>query len=88
MNIEKLDLQGIKQSIIQFMESELYIDMAAVNDQTSLLSSGLIDSRSILSLVAHVESLCDMRFNPFDINLDNLDSIDKIVDFVSKKNAT
>jgi acyl carrier protein len=51
----------------------------------SLLDKGVIDSTGVLELVAFLESQYAITVEDDDVIPDNLDSIENIVQFVSKK---
>jgi acyl carrier protein len=55
--------------------------------QTPLFSSNMLDSFSMVDLIMFLEKSTGMRLNPADVTLDNLDSIERILDFVSKQAA-
>ena len=55
-----------------------------VTDDAELFSSGLIDSLSVMDLVAFIEQQLDCSVSPSDITLENFDSIDRIVGFAGK----
>lgn len=64
--------------------SQEYLKEQIKND-TLLLSSRLLDSIAVLRLISLLEDEFNIEIESFDINVDNLDTIDKIVVFVSKK---
>lgn len=76
MTLTAADLTG-------FMQKELGIDTAEVDPSTLLFTSGIVDSFSLVSLVTFIERKCDFTVQPDDVTLDNLDSIQRIVDFAT-----
>jgi len=54
---------------------------AALNDDTELFSSGLIDSLSVMDLVCFVEGEIGCAIPPTAITLDNFNSVNRIVHF-------
>ena len=76
-----------KSDILNFLKSQFAIDPNEVNENTGLFSEGLLDSFSIVDLVMYIENTNGIKLQPTDVNLDNLDSIAKILNFVSKGQA-
>lgn len=76
-----------KERILHFMHDKLGIDIADVDEETRLFSSGIIDSAGLVELIVFVESEENMKFAPEDISLDHLDSIAQVLGFVAEKRA-
>jgi acyl carrier protein len=72
------------QDLMGFLESELGVDTSDIDGTTLLFSSGIIDSFALVSMITFLEQKCSFRMNPLDVNLDNLDSIDRILGFVGR----
>ncbi len=77
-----------KELLVSFLEEELGVDRDEVDADTLLFSSGLIDSNSLVELVLLVENEGGIRFQPDDVNLDNLDSINQILRFVEEQSQS
>jgi len=75
-----------REDLLDFLQTELDFD-EPVEDETLLFSSALLDSFSMVSLVAYVEKRTSLRFTPGDVNLGNLDSIGRMLRFVASKQA-
>jgi acyl carrier protein len=54
-------------------------------DDDSFLEKGILDSTGVLELVGYIENAYGIRFEADEIIPDNLDSINKIADFVARK---
>jgi len=76
-----------KQLLLEFVEGKLGVDVADVDEDTPLFSSGRIDSASMVDLIVFVESEGIVKFGPDDITLDHLDSIGSILRFVANNHA-
>jgi acyl carrier protein len=74
-----------KQSLMQFMEQGLGIEMADIDEETPLFSSGIIDSARMVDLIVYIESEAGVTFQPDDISLDYLDSVSRILAFLAAK---
>jgi acyl carrier protein len=77
-----------KIDIFNFLKTQFAIDEKDVDENTGLFSEGLLDSFSIVDLVVFIENTSGIKLQPTDVNLDNLDSVAKILNFVSKERAT
>lgn len=80
----------IKKSVRAFISTST-LPLARVDtftDEDSFLEKGILDSTGVLELVGHIEKEYGIRFEADEIIPDNLDSIDKIADFVVRKTAT
>ena len=76
-----------KNDIFSFLKTQFAIDSADLDENTGLFSEGLLDSFSIMDLVMYIENTSGIKLQPTDVNLDNLDSVAKILNFVSKAQA-
>lgn len=73
------------ESISAFLREDLDIDTSEISKDSALFSSGIIDSFSLISLMAFIEDTGSVRINPAEVTIDNLDSIEKILRFVKSK---
>ena len=78
MTLTAADLTG-------FMQEELGIDTNEVDSSSLLFTSGIVDSFSLVSLVTFIERQCGFTVQPDDVTLENLDSIQRIVDFAAAR---
>lgn len=60
-------------------------DDEAMNAQSSLVESGIIDSMGVAEIVAHIESRYGVTVGDDELVPDNLDSIARIAAFVARK---
>ena len=74
-----------KNDIFTFLKTQFAIDTEELNDNTGLFSEGLLDSFSIVDLVMFIENTSGIKMQPTDVNLDNLDSVTKILAYVSRE---
>jgi len=58
------------------------------NDSISLLDTGIIDSVGVLELVAYLEGDFGLTIDDADLIPDNLDSVDNLTNFITRKQAT
>jgi acyl carrier protein len=83
---EETDRLPVKQQIRAFIaENYLFGPADAVTDSTSFLEAGILDSTGILQLVAFLGETFHVSVADEDMTPDNLDSIDKVYDYVLRK---
>jgi acyl carrier protein len=68
-----------------FLAEDLGLDTNGITSKSALFSTGVIDSFALVSLMTYLEAEGGFRLSPVDVNLDNLDSIDRIVAFCQRK---
>ncbi len=78
----------IKNQIRTFVTSNFYVaDPAALPDETSLLDQGIIDSTGVLEVILFLEETFGITVEDGEMLPDNLDSIERISNFVARKMA-
>ena len=63
----------------------LYGDAGALQNDTSFLESGTVDSTGMLELIMFLESHFGLKIEPEEMVPENLDSINRVVQFVTRK---
>lgn len=81
--------EAIKPTIREFIDENFLFreDLDDLSDQDSLLDRGVIDSTGVMELVAYLEEEFGIAVADADIVPENLDSIDAIAGYVSRKQA-
>ena len=69
------------QMLLEFLEDDLGVDIDGIKPETPIFSSGIIDSFALVTLMTFLEKAGGFRINPADVNLDNMDSIARILDY-------
>lgn len=72
-------------ALLHYLGKQFRLDTGQILPETSLFASGLIDSFSLVELVLFIEESCGIKVKPSEVNLDNLDSIERILAFVEKR---
>ena len=67
--------------LLEFFEDDLGVDIDGIEPETRIFSSGIIDNFTLVTLMTFLEKAGGFRINPADVNLDNMDSIARIVDY-------
>lgn len=78
----------LKKQIRDFVTSNFYVaDPASLEDRTSLLDQGVIDSTGVLEVIMFIESTFGVTVEDSEMLPENLDSIERIAAFVARKTA-
>ncbi len=80
--------QDARQQLRSFISANFYIpDPASLADGESLLEHGIIDSTGVLEVISFIEETFGITVDDDEMLPENLDSIDRIVAFVQRKQA-
>jgi acyl carrier protein len=71
----------------QFVIDNFMYGKEGLSNDMSFLANGLIDSSGVLELIIHLEETYGVEFEDADLVSDNLDSINRLVAFVERKQA-
>jgi acyl carrier protein len=74
-----------RDSLMEYLVGHAHVDPSAIQDETELFSSGLVDSFAMVDLLQFLEKHTGARMGPEDISLDNLDSVQRILAFAASK---
>jgi D-alanine--poly(phosphoribitol) ligase subunit 2 len=76
------------QVLFQYLTDEFVdIEKEPLDENTPLITSGIIDSISVLQLVDFIEEKFKIEFEPHEVDHDNLNTIKRIVSFIKTKNS-
>jgi acyl carrier protein len=76
----------IKEQVRAFVTSNFYVaDPAALEDAASLLDGGIIDSTGVLEVIGFIEDTFGITVEDSEMLPDNLDSIERIANFIARK---
>jgi acyl carrier protein len=79
---------SITQQVRDFVTSNFYVaDSATFEDHESLLDRGIIDSTGVLEIIGFLEDTFGIRVEDSEMLPENLDSIERIAHFVTRKKA-
>jgi acyl carrier protein len=74
------------QRVRQFIVENFYIsNPAEITDDTLLVSNGYIDSTGMLEVISFLESEFGIQISDQETTPENLESVKRITDFVSRK---
>jgi acyl carrier protein len=77
----------MQDRLFRYVTDRASISVSDLRLDTPLFSEGLLDSLVVLDLVALVEKESGITIAPSEINLDNLDTVERILAFVATKRA-
>jgi acyl carrier protein len=72
---------AIRQKVIE-LANELGEDASDISDEDIIPATGALDSAAILALIVWYEEAYDFPLKQEEINIDNLGSINAMVDFL------
>ena len=76
----------MKQKILTYIQEEIINDVSlSLSTDNDLLNSGILDSISIMKLVAFLEMTFNIKIPNEDLLIENFVSIDAIIAFLSNK---
>ena len=79
---------ALNQQIRDFVTSNFYVaDPRSLEDRTSLLDQGIIDSTGVLEVILFIESTFGVTVEDSEMLPENLDSIERIAAFVARKTS-
>jgi acyl carrier protein len=74
-------------TILTFIRDELLDDDVELTSDTSLFESRILDSLNMLSLISFLEKAHSIKVATSEVNLDNLDTVTRILAYLDKKLA-
>lgn len=79
----------MKKTIRQYILGNLLFteDESALQDSDSFLSGGIIDSTGVMEIILFIEDTFNIKVNDDEMLPANLDSVDNLVAFVTRKQA-
>lgn len=75
----------MKEKILSHLKLEFLPEGEVLESNTSLISSGIIDSINTLKLVDFLETEFNIEFEASEINAEHLDSVDLILESLNRK---
>ncbi len=76
----------LQQQIRDFVATNFYVaDPNSLEDRTSLLDQGIIDSTGVLEVIMFIETTFGVTVDDSEMLPENLDSIERIASYVGRK---
>lgn len=85
-SVKDINTSAIKEKVRTFVIENFLLGDSSGNlsDDDSFFEKGVIDSTGVLELVGFVEKSFNVKFKDEELIPDNLDSLNKITDFIAK----
>jgi acyl carrier protein len=81
--------EDVRTIVHEYIQKEFIFDKSQkLNDDQSLLGSGVLDSTGVLELIGFLQEQFQVDFLDSDLVADNFDSVNRISEFLSKRNET
>jgi acyl carrier protein len=82
--------RGMEEEIRGFLADIFFLgeDPASLPKDKSLITAGIIDSTGVLELVGFLEEHYEIRIDDEELLPENLDTVENIVHFVSRKRGS
>ena len=79
--------QSIQSDVRNFVADNFLFgeDPESLNNDDSFLETGIIDSTGVLELVAFIEDKYSVEVDDDELVPENLDSIDRLINFIESK---
>jgi acyl carrier protein len=76
----------VHERVTQFIADNFYVsDAAAITEDTSLISTGYVDSTGMLEVIAFLEEQYGISIADTEMTTANLETIGRIAGFVARK---
>ena len=80
---------NVEQRVRKFIVENFYVtDPSSIDDDTLLVTNGIVDSTGMLEVIAFLEEQFGVRVGDQEMTPENLESISRIAGFVSRKQGT
>ncbi|PRQ06550.1 acyl carrier protein [Enhygromyxa salina] len=74
-----------RETLLAFLSKKTRADLSKIEDGAELFSSGVVDSFVMVDLMMWLEKQTGARLNPADVNLDNFDSVQRILAYAASR---
>jgi acyl carrier protein len=81
-----MTIEEIGTTVSKFISKTFLFDEGKkIDENVSLLGTGVIDSTGVLELISFLESTYGLKFDDDELIAENFDSLEKIKTFISQK---
>lgn len=82
------DARELSEKIKEVISEEVGIESDEISVDTPLLSSGLVDSFTFVTILSVIEEVSGVELDPSELTLDNFDTLSSIHAFVNECTAS
>ena len=79
-----MDIGDIRSKVIEYLKEEIGVDDGIAEDDP-LFSTGTVDSFDLVRILSFLKEQYGLELSPLEVSLDNLDSVARISELVSKR---
>ena len=79
-----MDIGDIRSKVIEYLKEEIGVD-AGIAEDDPLFSTGTVDSFDLVRILSFLKEQYGLELSPLEVSLDNLDSVARISELVSKR---
>ena len=72
-------------TLAKLISDRFSCDIGEITDNEAIFSGGLLDSFNLIDLITELESTYSIRIKATDVNLENFDSVNRMVKLVAGK---
>jgi acyl carrier protein len=80
-------MQSLEAQLRRFVVDNFLFGKNGFKNDDSFLDKGIIDSTGMVELIFHLEKTYDIKVEDSELIPDNLDSVNRLVAFVQRKQA-
>lgn len=82
------DLTAFAGELLLMINAEVSLDPSeTITPETDLLLTGLVDSLGVVQIVAWMEDRLGIEIEPVDVVLENFQTVDRMLAFVTRSRA-
>jgi acyl carrier protein len=83
---QEFRVMEIKSRVRAFIATNFYVPQPSdLSDDGSLIDQGILDSTGVLEIIGFLEDSFGISVEEIDMVAENLDSVDRITQFVARK---
>ena len=79
-----MEKKQLAKNLKHILKIEFDIDQSLINNNTNLLSTGILDSHNLMEFIILIEKKYKIKINPMKISLDKLVSVNGIIYCINK----
>ena len=80
---------NVEQRVRKFIVENFYVtDPSSIDDDTLLVTNGIVDSTGMLEVIAFLEEQFGVRVGDQEMTPENLESVSRIARFIAAKQAS
>ena len=79
-----MEKKKLAKDLKHILKIEFDIDQSLINNNTNLLSTGILDSHNLIEFIILIEKKYKIKINPMKISLDKLVSVNGIIYCINK----